>query len=98
MYALFCGLMPETFLRGIVLETIGTQTVVVAIVAVGMTLVIIGGGIDLSVGSAVALVTVVVALALKRGHGPAVASMIGISAGLGCGLLNGALVAKLKIT
>src|SRR5215210_2801798 len=44
-------------------RTIAVQTVIVGTAALGMTLIIISGGIDLSVGSAVALVTVLMALA-----------------------------------
>ena len=50
-----------TFLTAYTWRTIATQTVVVATAALGMTVIMIAGGIDLSVGSAVALVTVVLA-------------------------------------
>lgn len=98
VYALFAALTPDTFLRAIALETMARHTVVVALCAVGMTLVIVQGGIDLSVGSVVALVTVVTASAARAGHGPAVAALCGLAAGVACGALNGALVASLKIT
>lgn len=98
VYVLFAVLTPETFLRGIALETMARHTVVVALCAVGMTLVIVQGGIDLSVGSVVALVTVVTASAARAGHGPLVAALAGMAAGALCGALNGALVATLKIT
>lgn len=98
VYALFAFLTPETFARSINIETMARQTVVVAIVAVGMTLVMVKGGIDLSVGSVVALTTVVVALALQRGMGPGVAALIGVAVGALCGTANGALVASLRIT
>jgi ribose transport system permease protein len=98
VYALFAALSPETFARAINLETMARQTVVVAIAAVGMTFVMIQGGIDLSVGSAVALTTVVVARALQAGMGPFGAALAGLAVATACGTLNGALVAKLKIT
>ena len=79
VYALFAVLSPDTFARSANLVTMARQTVVVAIAAVGMTLVIIHGGIDLSVGSAVALTTVVVASLLKGGHGPFAACLGGIA-------------------
>ena len=69
LYALFSGLSPNTFLGATNLMTMARQTVVVGIGSVGMTYVIILGGIDLSVGSAVALTTVVVARALQA-HWP----------------------------
>jgi ribose/xylose/arabinose/galactoside ABC-type transport system permease subunit len=73
------------------------QTVVVAIAAVGMTLVIVHGGIDLSVGSAVALTTVVVASMLKSGASPWLASSCGVAAAAMTGLCNGLLVTRLRL-
>ena len=74
------------------------QTVVVAIAAVGMTLVIVHGGIDLSVGSGVALTTVVVASLLKAGHGPFAACLGGIAVRRRSpGSRPGAIVTRLRI-
>ncbi len=47
-------------------RTIAVQSVIVAIAALGMTIIMIAGGIDLSVGSTVALVTVCIALVVKK--------------------------------
>ena len=60
VYALFAILSPETFVGWINFTTMARQTVVVGIAALGMTLIMVQGGIDLSVGSVVALTTVVV--------------------------------------
>jgi len=98
VYALFAFISPETFAGTINLETMARQTVVVAIAAVGMTLVMVKGGIDLSIGSVVALTTVVIASALRAGVGPVAAALIGVGAGACCGLVNGSLVAGLRIT
>ncbi|NUP04873.1 MAG: ABC transporter permease [Polyangiaceae bacterium] len=98
VYAMFAVVTPDTFLRGVALEMMARHTVVVAFCSVGMTLVIIQGGIDLSVGSVVALVTVVTASLLRSGYSPAVAALGAVLAGALCGALNGALVAGLKIT
>ena len=76
-----------------------------AIVALGMLLVLISGGIDLSVGATVALVTVVtmrVYTAMYTSSGPSptnslVAIIAGVSAGGVCGLVNGLLVTKLQL-
>jgi ribose/xylose/arabinose/galactoside ABC-type transport system permease subunit len=73
-------------------------TAVVGISAVGMTLVIISGGIDLSVGSVMALTTVVTAQMLVRGEPVVVAAAAGILAGAACGLLIGSLVAGVKLS
>jgi ribose/xylose/arabinose/galactoside ABC-type transport system permease subunit len=63
----------------------------------GMTIIMISGGIDLSVGSAVALVTVVTAATLQAGLSPILSATIGIAAGLVAGLVNGLLVATLRV-
>lgn len=98
LYALFAALSPQTFLGATNLMTMARQTVVVAIGSVGMTYVIILGGIDLSVGSAVALTTVVVARALQSHAPPLAAALLGIGVGTLTGFVNGALVSGLRIT
>jgi ribose transport system permease protein len=97
VYALFSALTPDTFLRTLNLVTMLRQTVVVSIAAVGMALIIIHGGIDLSVGSAVALTTVVVAKSLQGGASPLTAVLTALLLGALAGLLNGALVVGLRI-
>lgn len=80
------------------LQTIALQTAIVGMTALGMTLIIISGGIDLSVGAAVALTSCVVAALLKRAGWPAVpAGLAGIAAGGICGLANGLLVTQLRV-
>jgi ribose/xylose/arabinose/galactoside ABC-type transport system permease subunit len=98
VYGLFSALTPDTFLRSLNLVTMLRQTVVVAIAAIGMALIIIHGGIDLSVGSNVALTTVVVAKCLQSGHGPLAAIALGLGLGALAGALNGLLVVGLRIT
>ncbi len=98
LYVLFTLLAPDTFARETNLVTMLRQTAVVGIAAVGMTFTIVLGGIDLSVGSAVALTTVVVAESLRAGAGPITAAALGIVTGGVLGLCNGALVAGLRIS
>jgi ribose/xylose/arabinose/galactoside ABC-type transport system permease subunit len=98
VYGLFAALAPETFAGGVNLLTMARQTVVVGITALGMTYVILLGGIDLSVGSAVALTSVVVARALQSGLGPVAAAFTGIAVSTAFGAINGSLVARLRIT
>ena len=69
------------------------QTSINAIVAVGMTFVIISGGIDLSVGSLVALSGVVLASALKSGWPVPLAMAAGLGVGAATGLINGLVIA-----
>jgi ribose transport system permease protein len=74
------------------LLNIAEQTSINAIVAVGMTFVIVSGGIDLSVGSLVALAGVVLGLALKAGQPLGAALAAALAVGLASGFANGALV------
>ena len=91
-------------------KTILTQTVIIAIGAFGMTLVIISGGIDLSVGSMVALGTVVTAVLLKKlGQGmydqahtvgvwlPLMAALAAVAVCAFCGFLSGAMISLFRI-
>ncbi len=94
---LFTCLEPQTFPSFYNLKTVASQTVIVALGAMGMTLVIISGGIDLSVGSVIALSTVVTALGLDAGWSPFVSLIAGILAGGACGLLNGLIITRFRI-
>jgi ribose transport system permease protein len=96
-WAIFAWVTPETFLRWSVVLSMVRQATVVALGAIGMTFVIIGGGIDLSVGSAVALTTVVIASMLRAGSGPVVASLAGIAGAAASGMLSGLLIARMRI-
>ena len=89
--AILWALTPH-FLTVSNLLNVAQQTSINAIVAVGMTYVIISGGIDLSVGSIVALSGVVLGSLLQGGQPLAVALAAALAVGLACGLLNGALV------
>lgn len=80
------------------LETIIQQSVIVGVAAIGMTLVIITAGIDLSAGSIIAFGSVVVALLMKSaGLNPFIAACGGVLAGLLWGMVNGFLITKLKL-
>jgi ribose transport system permease protein len=72
------------------LLNIAQQTSINAIVAVGMTFVIISGGIDLSVGSIVAMSGVVLGVTLQAGQPLPLA--LAAAVGVACGLINGAIV------
>ena len=74
-------LVGPQFFRGANLELIARQTAIVCTAALGMTMVIVAGGIDLSVGSVVALTTVVIALMLRADASPLAAAAAGIAAG-----------------
>lgn len=76
---------------------VGIQSIKVGIAALGMTLIIISGGIDLSAGTASAMCGCVAAVCLDSGwsiYGSIVAAVL---AGMACGLFNGALIAGLRL-
>jgi ribose transport system permease protein len=75
------------------LLNITRQMSINAIIAAGMTLVILTGGIDLSVGSLLAFVGIVTALALKAGLPVGFAGLLGALLGAGLGSINGLLIA-----
>ena len=79
------------------LELIARQTAIVAAAALGMTVIIVSGGIDLSVGSGVALTTVVIALLLGQGWSPLAAALAGVMSAAICGLINGLLITGLRV-
>jgi ribose transport system permease protein len=79
-------------------KIIFTQTVIVAIGALGMTMIIVSGGIDLSVGSTIALTSVVGALLIQHGWGPVPVLIAVVASGAAVGLLNGAAIAGLRVT
>ena len=88
----------EFFLTYHNFKTIFTQTVIVAIGALGMTMIIVSGGIDLSVGSSIALSSVVGALFIQAGWGTATSVAAMIFSGGMIGLLNGAAIAGLRMS
>ncbi len=85
------------FLSGANFKIILTQTVIVGIGTLGMTLIIVSGGIDLSVGSVVALSSVVGAVSLVKGHSPLIAMALMIGTGAAIGLLNGVVIGALRM-
>jgi len=96
--ALFAFLRPRTFLTADNFQIMLQQTAVVGIAALGMTLIIISGGIDLSIGSNIALCTVAIALMLANGVPPVIAALGGIAVGAACGALIGLLITRLDLT
>jgi ribose/xylose/arabinose/galactoside ABC-type transport system permease subunit len=94
---LFTVLRPGQFATPGNLEIMLLQTAVVATAALGMTLVIASGGIDLSVGAQIALATVTLASLLARGWSPAAAVVATVAGGLACGGLIGGLVTGLRL-
>jgi ribose transport system permease protein len=97
--ALF-ALIPEVqgrFLRFANVKSVATQSVIVALGALGMTLIIISGGIDLSAASNIALSSVITAYAINAGAAPLLAVVLGVLTGGAVGWANGALVTRLRL-
>lgn len=67
------------------------------IVAVGMTIVLVGGGIDLSVGSVIGFAGALIGLAFGQGMGIPVAILLAMAGGLAVGAINGGLISYLRI-
>ena len=88
---------PERYLSPKNLRTVLAQTVIVAIGAIGMTMIIISGGIDLSVGSVIALTGVITALGINGGMPTTSAIFIGILVGGLVGLVNGLAITRLRV-
>ncbi|MFC7932239.1 ABC transporter permease [Streptomyces cinereoruber] len=84
---------PAEFLAASNLQLVLTQASVIGVVTVGMTFVITGGGIDLSVGAVVALASVWATTLATQEFGFAGILFTAVVVGLGCGLVNGLLVA-----
>jgi ribose transport system permease protein len=88
---------PGRFLSLANLRIVLAQTVIVAIGAIGMTIIIVSGGIDLSPGSVIALSGVTCALALRAGWLPVVALLAGVLVGGIVGLVNGLAITNLRV-
>lgn len=73
------------------------QVSITAILAAGMTLVILTGGIDLSVGSIVALTGVISVMMTNSGINPIIAMITGVAVGLVAGIINGFFTAVPKL-
>lgn len=88
---------PDTFLNESNISTMLRLAAAIGVVSVGMTFVIISGGIDLSVGSLVALCSVWMTTVATQSYGPVVMVLCALLVGLVCGLINGALIAYGRI-
>lgn len=91
------GLMNPAMFSQAVLLNILTQSVIVGIAAMGMTLIIISGGIDLSAGSIIALCGVVAASLVTQHISPIIVFLAAMGCGAMCGLLNGGLTVGLRL-
>jgi ribose transport system permease protein len=91
------GILSPSFFKATNLFNILRQVSNNCIIAVGVTFVILTGGIDLSVGSVVALSSVLVALAQYSGMGSFVTILVGLGSGAAVGLFNGFIIVNRKL-
>ena len=95
-FAMLTG-APERYLSPFNLRVVLSQTVIVAVGAIGMTIIMISGGIDLSVGATIALTGVVAALALDASMAPLLAIGLAVLVGAAVGLTNGIVITRLRV-
>ncbi|HUQ95050.1 MAG TPA: ABC transporter permease [Bryobacteraceae bacterium] len=97
---LFIGLSiasPDHFLTQTNLSSVVRQTAVINLMALGMTLVIISGGIDLSVGAILAMGGLLGTMTMEKGGAIPMGVLVGIATGCVAGLLNGLMITRLRI-
>lgn len=99
---IFMILLSTIFSKGIFiklsnLSNLLLQNSIIGILAMGQFLVILTGGIELSVGSILAACSMLSALSISQGHGIAFSVLLSIALGSGLGFLNGIFVSKGKI-
>jgi ribose transport system permease protein len=88
---------PGQYLSARNFRIVAAQTVIVALGAIGMTMIIVSGGIDLSVGSVIALTGVVTALGMRAGLDPFLSMLLGVAAGGAIGVVNGLAITRLRV-
>lgn len=91
------ALSSDAFLTRFNLTSVLMSFSFIAIAALGQLLVIITGGIDLSVGSVIGLSGMMAAYVIKAGYHPAVGILVGLLCGIAVGLVNGFFVVRFKI-
>jgi len=87
----------EHFLSFRNLETVLRNATDLAVVSIGMTMVILLGGIDLSVGSALGVVAIIVGWLLQAGWNPFLIAVVAIATGTLIGFFNGAVISWMNI-
>jgi ribose transport system permease protein len=93
----FLSLASPHFLSQTNLSSVVRQTAVINTMALGMTMIIIAGGIDLSVGSILAMGGLLGTMSMERGAPIPAGVLAGIAAGMFWGFLNGFLTTRLRI-
>lgn len=97
IFTIVCQIAGKNFLTVSNIQNIITQSSVIAVIAIGASLVILTGGIDLCVGSIVGFVGIFAGLLIKGGWAVAPACLLAIAAGAAFGIINGAFVSYGKV-
>ena len=98
VYVFFAASSPTFLSWGNIQNVLVNNVALLAIVALGMTLVIASGGIDLSVGAAVDMASMVFIMLMGAGMSLGVGLLGGVAAAIGVGLLNALLITQLRIS
>src|SRR5882762_10380918 len=96
LFIALCIASPH-FLTNTNLSSVVRQTAVINIMALGMTLIIVSGGIDLSVGAILAMGGLLGTMAMQKGVPIPAAILTGILTGMFWGFVNGLLTTRLRI-
>lgn len=92
LFYVFAGLRDPDFFGYYTARNIVAGAAVLGILAVGMNLVILSGGIDLSVGAIVGFTSILIAVLLEQGWSPPVAWAVALAFGAGIGVVNGGII------
>ena len=92
LVAIFEGLRPDVFLSSRNIENIGQGIAILGILATAQTIVIVSGGLDISVGAVVGLSTVCIALGVQQTGSAALGILFGLLVGAIAGAVNGLIV------
>jgi len=98
IFFVFLSLTTDKFLTPGNLGNLARQTSIVGIIAIGMTYVIISAGIDLSVGSVLALGGIVASMMMRAGYPILLSIFVAIIVGAVVGLINGVIINDMKVT
>jgi len=92
LVAIFGGLRPDVFFLPRNIENIGQGIAILGVLATAQTIVIVAGGLDISVGAVTGLATVCIALGVRATGSPAAGILFGVAVGALAGLVNGLIV------
>ena len=97
VFTVWTGVRDIDFLATRNVQNMTGQSVIIGLGAVGMTMIIISGGIDLSAGSVMALSMVVTAFSIQAGLGLWVAALLGVLTGAASGFVNGLMITAFRL-